>query len=141
MKLENSIHIDAPRETVWSVTEDIDRWSEWTPTVESIQRLDQGSFDVGSTALIKQPGQPEARWIVTSLTRGESFTWESNIRGIRVIATHELASAQNGTRNLLRIELSGFVALLLWPLIRSSVRRSIEQENTGLKKRCESLGS
>ena len=141
MKLENVIHIDAPQQVVWTVTEDIERWPEWTPSVESVKRIDQAQFDVGSTALIKQPGLPEAKWFVTALTRGERFTWESRIRGIRMIATHEITAAGSGTQSVLRVEMSGLVALLLWPLIRFPARRLLEQENVGLKDRCEAVGS
>ena len=141
MQLEHVIYIDVPSDIVWSVTEDIERWPEWASSFTSVKRIDQGPFDVGSKALIKQPGLPEAEWIVTSLTRGERFTWESRIRGIRMIATHEMMAVETGTQNVLRIEMSGLMARLLWPLIRSSAQRSLERENAGLKGRCESVNS
>lgn len=141
MKLRHVIHIDAPPDVVWAVTEDIERWPEWTPTVNSVKRLDQGEFDVGSTALLRQPGLPEAKWVVTALIRGAQFTWESRIRGIRIIATHEIIATETGTQSTLHIDLSGPVVFLLWPIIRLLVRRSLEQENTGLKDRCETIGS
>lgn len=119
------------------MTVDIERWPEWTPSVDAVKRVDQGALDVGSTALLKQPGLPEAMWTVTSLIQGERFIWESRIRGIRMVAAHEMVATEMGTQNVLHIEMSGFVAFLLWPLIRLSVRRSLEQENAGLKRRCE----
>jgi uncharacterized membrane protein len=137
MMLENVTSIDAPQSVVWNVTIDIERWPQWTPTVTSVKRLGQGPFDRGSAALIKQPGLPDAKWIVTSLTPGEQFTWESRVRGIRMIATHELSTREGATESALRIRMSGVVARLLWPLICSSVRRSLEQENQGLKAKCK----
>lgn len=137
MTLENGINIDAPQSAVWNIMTDIERWPEWTPTVKEVQRLDTGPFDRGSSARIKQPGLPVATWVVTELTPGERFTWESRIRGLRLIATHELATQEGGTRSLLRITMSGLVARVLWPLIRFSARRSLERENAGLKARCE----
>lgn len=74
MKLEHVIHIEAPPDVVWSVTADIERWPEWAPTVDAVQRLDQGAFDVGSTALLKQPGLPQATWSVTAFTPKKRFT-------------------------------------------------------------------
>ncbi|ETW95626.1 MAG: hypothetical protein ETSY1_29800 [Candidatus Entotheonella factor] len=139
MKLEHVIPISAPPEVVWAVTEDIERWPEWTPTVNTVKRLDEGRFDVGSTALLKQPGLPEATWRVTTLIPGEQLTWESRIRGMRLIATHQLVATTTGTQSKLSIEMSGLVVRLLWPLIRLSVRRSLQQENMGLKKQCEAL--
>jgi hypothetical protein len=141
MMLENQKHIDAPQSIVWSVTENIQRWPQWTPTVENVKRLDDEPFGVGSTALIKQPGLPEAEWRVTELTKGEGFTWEARILGIRTVATHELAPVGTGTRSILRIEMFGIAAALLWPLIRASAQKSLEQENAGLKAECEALAT
>ena len=137
MKLTSVLHIDAPTDVVWIVTEDVERWPEWTPTVKSVRRVDQGPFGVGSTALLKLPGLPESTWTVTALTRGEGFTWESRVRGTRMIATHEMKAAGGGTESVVCIEMSGPVVLLLWPLMRVFGRRLLEQENTGLKGRCE----
>jgi len=141
VRFENVIRIEASPEIVWAVTEEIERWPEWTPTMASIKRLDQGRFDMGSRARIKQPGLPEATWVVTALTRGERLTWESHMRGLRLIATHEIRAAETGTQSVLRVEISGLVARLLWPLLRFSTRRALHQENAGLKARCEAVGS
>lgn len=137
--LENVAQIDAPQNVVWNVTVDIESWPQWTPTVRKLQRLDEGPFVCGSAALIQQPGLPEAKWVVTQLIPGERFTWESRVLGIRMIGTHQLSSTETGTQSLLRLEMSGLMAHLLSPLLRFSARRSLEQENAGLKARCESL--
>lgn len=141
MKLENVVSIDTPMSVAWSVTNDIERWPQWTPTVKSVRRLDDGPFGCGSAALIKQPGLPEAKWVVTALVPGEQFTWESRILGTRMIATHELSTMDTGTQSVLRIELIGIVARLLWPVISSLARQSLERENASLKARCESLAT
>ncbi len=139
MKVEDIVDIDAPPEIVWAVTEDVERWPEWSPVMESIVRLDSGPFDVGSRARIKQPGLPETEWVVTSLVAGERFTWETRVRGMHIVASHELSPSGAGTRSLLRVEISGLVAWSVWPLLGPAVRRSLRRENAGLKQRCERL--
>ncbi len=141
MKLEHAISINAPPNVVWDVAVDVERWPEWTPSVTSVKRIDQGPFEMGSVALIKQPGLPAAEWTVTALTRGEQFTWESRRPGLRMIGSHGITATDGGAQSRLRIDMFGVVARLLWPLIRFSVQRALEQENTGLKKRCEAVGS
>ncbi len=138
MTIENHITIAAPIAKVWAVTEDIERWPNWTPTIEKVTRLDDGFFGAGSSARIKQPGLPEAIWGVTAVDAGQSFTWETRVRGMRMIATHELTPTDMGTQCTLRLTLKGLVAFLLWPMIRSKLVQALQQENDGLKVVCES---
>jgi uncharacterized membrane protein len=137
MTLEDTIHIAAPPDVVWAVTEEIERWPEWTPTVTAARRLDDGPFGIGSRARIKQPAQPETDWTVTEYVRGERFTWESRRRGLRLAGSHRIRRAESGTFNTLRIEATGVVAMLFWPLLRVAIRRALETESRGLKSRCE----
>ena len=137
MKIQDVTHIDAPPATVWAVTEDVERWPEWTPTMESVRRVDGGPFAVGSSATIRQPGLPDVVWTVTQMLPGERFTWTGCARGLRMTATHEVAAERDGTRSVLRIELSGLMVTLLWPVLRLAVGRALRRENLGLKARCE----
>jgi hypothetical protein len=141
MKLEDQKQIEAPPTVVWSVTEDVERWPAWNEVFQAVQRLDDGPFEVGSVTRIKQPGLPETQWRVTALTSGESFTWEARANGIHMIATHELSTVGTGTSSILRIEMSGIVAVFLWPLLRSSVRKSLQREHACLKVKCEALAA
>ena len=141
MKVQHTIHIDAPPDLVWAVTVDIDRWPDWTPTVDKAERLDTGPLRVGSRALIAQPGLPEAIWTVTALREGESFAWETTLRGMRMIACHEVKPADAGADNTLTLEARGLVAFLLSPLISGPSRQTIEKENSGLKAFCEAKRS
>ena len=137
MILENVKIIHAPLDAAWAITQDVENWPDWTPTVTKVTRLDDGPFHVGSAAKIYQPGLPPAEWRVTEFRSGEGFTWETYVRGINISATHELKSVASGTKSTLRLRIGGFLVLLLWPLIRKSAAKNLELENTGLKNRCE----
>jgi uncharacterized membrane protein len=141
VKLENVMQIEAPPSTVWGVTVDIERWPEWTPNFKKIRRLEEGPFGGSSTALIQQPGLPEAKWVVTQFKPGEEFSWETRVLGMRMIGTHAMYPAGTGTQSVLRIELSGTVATLLSQFLRYAARRSLARENAGLKVRCEALAA
>jgi uncharacterized membrane protein len=141
MTIEHTIHIEVPPEVVWAVTEDVERWPEWTPTVTAARRLDKGAFGPGSVFRIKQPGQPESDWTVTEFVRGRRFTWETRRPGLRMAATHVMSADAAGTVNTLRVETSGIMAVVLWPVLWPAVRYALKQENIGLKARCEALAA
>lgn len=139
MIVENERSIEAPLSIVWTVTENVTDWPSWTPTMESVVRLDDGPLDVGSTTRIKQPRLPEAVWKVTSLTRGVQFKWESKVRGIHMIASHELSPCGEDTKCVLRVEVRGILGVLFWPLISGPIRKAINTENSCLKAKCETI--
>ena len=128
-------HIDAPPEPVWEVLFDVARWPEWLPTVDGVQRLDDGPLQVGSRAEVRQPRLPRAVWEVTEVVPGRSFTWEATGPGMRTIGRHEVAPDATGSTVTLGIEQTGpmgAVAALLW---RRLTQRYIELEAASLAAR------
>ena len=128
-------HIDAPPEPVWEVLFDVARWPEWLPTVDGVQRLDDGPLRVGSRAEVRQPRLPRAIWEVTEVVPGRSFTWEATGPGMRTIGRHEVAPHATGSTVTLGIEQTGpmgAVAALLW---RRLTQRYIELEAASLAAR------
>ena len=132
---ETTRHIDAPTQRVWEVLFDVDRWPEWTPTITSVERLDDGDFRVGSRARVRQPKLPQAEWQVTEVDDGSSFTWEASGPGMRTIARHVVAPDGDGSSVTLSIEQTGpmgAVAAFVW---RGLTQRYIETEAASLDKR------
>ena len=130
-----TVDIAAPPNRVWAVMTDVERWSEWTPTVTHIERLDQGPLAVGSRARIRQPKLPPAVWQVSDLLEGRSFTWVTQSPGVSVIAKHSVEPVGTGARATLSIRFSG----LLGPLVARWTRRLNERylalEAHGLRER------
>lgn len=132
---ETERHIDAPTETVWEVLFDVARWPEWTPTVDSVERLDDGPFKVGSRAELRQPKLPRAVWEVTEVVDGRSFTWEATGPGMRTIGRHEVVPDGDGSQVRLSIEQTGpmgAVAGFLWSRL---TQRYVELEAESLDTR------
>lgn len=137
MTITDSIKIEAPVHAVWNVTQDVERWPEWTPTVTSVRLVSDPPLRLGSIALIRQPMQPESRWVVTEFAPGRRFAWETRRPGLHMVGSHDMTSENGGTRNILRIDASGWIAVLLWPVLRAAMRKALADENRGLKARCE----
>ncbi|MGV7221928.1 MAG: SRPBCC family protein [Nitrospinales bacterium] len=138
MIIENKILIDASQELIWEATIDIESWPTWWPGMEKIVREDNGGFDVGSSALIKQKFMPETRWVVTEMNPGYCFTWITNNIGIEMIATHKINSNAAEVSSTLKVEMNGLLVSLLGFLIKDPIAKSLKDENLALKKYCES---
>ena len=133
-----TVEIAAPAERVWEVLTDVERWSEWTETVNSVTRLDEGPLRSGSRAKISQPKIPETEYVVTELDPGRSFTWVASGPGVKTTARHDVeALPDGGARVTLAVEQSGWLGSVMGRFYRSLTRRYLANEAAGLKARSE----
>jgi len=138
MAYETTITIDAPADDVWAVLTDLERWPEWTASMQRIERANDGELAVGSTVKIKQPRVPTTTWEVTELEPGQSFSWIASTPGVTTIAEHRLEPIeQGGVAVHLGIRRSGPLAKLVDRMSAGLTRRYVGMEAEGLKRRCE----
>jgi hypothetical protein len=118
---------------------DVERWPEWTPTVTSVEVLDQGPLRVGTRVRIQQPRLPPAVWTVTVLELGRRFTWKTGGSALISVADHRIEP--RGTSSMSRVTLTfewnGWVAPLLRLFFSLGARRYVRIEAESLKRRCE----
>jgi carbon monoxide dehydrogenase subunit G len=139
-QLEVAVDIRAPHSRVWGVLVDVERWAEWTPTVTSVARQDEGPLRVGSRTRVVQPKLKPAIWKVTELDESRGvFVWVSRSSGIVVTAGHFLEEIPIGTRAKLTVDFSGLLVPLIRMLIGKATQHYVETEVRGLKQHCESL--
>jgi uncharacterized membrane protein len=131
--------IAAGVDRVWALTVDVERWPELTPTVTSVQRLDDGPLGVGSRARVKQPAQRAAVWTVSRFEPGVAFEWGTRVGSVRMVGAHHLEAVEGGTRNVLTVELSGIGSGLVERLVGRRVREAIATENLGFKRSAEAV--
>ena len=137
---QSSIDIQAPADRVWTALRNIEHWSEWTPTIISIRQLDPGPITVGTRAVVLQPKLLPARWQVTEVLEGRSFTWITRGPGIHVTACHSVVGAANRSQVILSLHFSGPLGPLFAGLTLGLNERYLELEAQGLKKHAE-MGS
>ncbi len=132
MQITDSRVIDAPAGRVWDLTLDLEALPEVTPTVTSIERLDDGPVRVGSQARLEQPGLPSRVWTVEDVTAPHRFVWATTLLGVRMVGIHEIRPIDDDRCELtLAVEFSGFGAGLLGRLGRASIAASLAKENAG----------
>jgi uncharacterized membrane protein len=133
-----SVDIQALPERVWEVLTDVEQWPEWTETVRSVRRLDDGPLRAGSRATINQPKIPETEYVVTELEPGESFTWVATGPGVTTTARHEIQALDGGrSRVRLTVEQRGWLGSTVGRFYRGLTDRYLAMEAAGLKARCE----
>lgn len=138
MRVEASVEINAPPAVVWGILVDVEQWPQWTASMTSVRRLDDGEFRRGSTVRIKQPRFPAMTWQVTELNPGSSFTWETSSPGGRSVAKHSVALSGDGSRVTLSVDQTGALMAVLARLTARTTRRYVAMEAAGLRKRAES---
>ncbi len=138
MITDSSIEVAAPAATVWDVFADVERWPEWTASVERVVALDGPGLEVGKRFEIDQPRFPRLVWEVTAVDPGTSWTWRQRSPGGTTLAPHEVA-ADGPARSVVRqrIDQRGPIGALVGALMRRTTRRYLELEAQGLKARSE----
>ena len=64
-------------------------------------------------------------------------TRTESLRSSHLVAV-EIISSESRVISILRVEMYGLTAMLLWPLLPLATGRSLLRENGGLKRHCES---
>ncbi|MFD3400484.1 SRPBCC family protein [Kribbella sp. NPDC058693] len=141
MRFDHSSTIQASAEVVWDVFSDVERWPDWTPTVDSVERLDAGRIHIGARTRIRQPKLPVAVWEVTELKDGEYFEWVSKAPGIKTTGGHRVIRTPEGTVATATIIQEGPLGWLFGRLYAGLTKRYIATETAKLKEISESRES
>jgi uncharacterized membrane protein len=137
MQITSERDIAASVDRVWQLTIDIERWPTLTPTVTSVERLDDGPLHVGSAARVVQPRQRPTVWTVTTFDEGKVFEWKAKMLSVTMTGTHRLEATADGCHNTLMIGLSGFGSSVLGRMVGRQIKTAIDTENDGFKKAAE----
>jgi uncharacterized membrane protein len=139
MRFEATSEVAAPSERVFAVYADVEHWPDWTDSVTSVQRLDDGPLRVGSRARVRQPRLPVAVWEVTDLVPGRSFTWVARGPGVVTTGRHLVSPTIDDDRVTVTaaLEQGGLLGPLLGLLTARLTRRYLDLEVRGIAEYCE----
>jgi uncharacterized membrane protein len=142
MHAEDSIEINAPAEIVWRIYRDVERWPEWTASMDEITFVRGDALEDGAAVRIKQPRLPRVTWQVTELTPGRSWAWESRSPGALTVARHVVTPLDEGTTRVEQsIDQTGPLGSLIGRLMAGTTRRYLRIEAEGLKAAAEQQGA
>ncbi|MGI9585775.1 MAG: SRPBCC family protein [Acidimicrobiia bacterium] len=139
MTISHNIKINAPITRVWTITTDIDRLPEVTPTIERVARLTPGELAEGDQFKLWQPDLMAAVWTVTEVDpKRYVFSWKRKLGLSTLTATHELKREKKGCSSALSLDVTGLGSGLVERAMRSRAERSLESENQAIKAAAES---
>jgi len=128
---------DAPPEQVWPLFVDVERWPEMTRSIRKVRRVDNGPLQVGSEAIVWQPRLPRARWRVTDLEPGRSFTWETSSGGVTTSGGHVVEADEHGSVITLTLRMHGPLVRPMYAFLGSLSRRYLSMEMEGFRRTAE----
>jgi uncharacterized membrane protein len=134
---ETTIDIDASPARVWAVMSDIERWHEWTASIRSVERLDEGPIRIGSRARVKQPKLAASVFEVTTWNPDRGFDWVTRSPGLQGLGRHLITPHMSGSRVTLSVTFSGPLAGIVAFFFGGLTDRYIRMEAEGLKRRAE----
>lgn len=138
MHAEDGIDIAAPADVVWRIYADVERWPDWTESVDRVDLVKGEALAMGAAARIKQPRLPRVTWVVTELTPGRSWTWEARSPGALTVAHHVVTPTGDGTARVEQsIDQTGPIGGLVGRLLAGTTRRYLRMEAEGLKATSE----
>jgi uncharacterized membrane protein len=124
----------ADLDSAWSALVNVTDWPQWTASIRSVKRLDDGPLRIGSRTRVNQPKFPTIVWEVTELRDREAFTWAAGGPGVHTIGRHTLSRNTDGTTRItLEIEQTGALAGIFGLLTARRTRRYLAMEAAGLK--------
>jgi uncharacterized protein YndB with AHSA1/START domain len=139
MEYRTSIEIDAWPEAVWAVLADVERWPEWTKSVDHVEFVEGDSLKQGAKVRIKQPRLPVMVWDVVDVDPNRVFTWQAASGGMASVGDHRLSVPSPGrTTAELSIRQTGVLAPIIGLFTAGLIRRYVQMEADGLKLRSES---
>ncbi len=139
MEYRTSIQIDAPPEAVWTVLTDVERWPEWTASMQHVGFVEGAGLKRGAKVRIKQPRLPVTEWEVIEVEPNRFFTWQARTGGMTSVGDHRLSmTSPDRTTAELSIRQTGPLAPIIGLFTAGLVRRYVHLEADGLKCRSES---
>lgn len=136
-----TVAVDAPPERVWRLFLDVERWPKMTKSIRDVRRMGGGPLEVDSEAIIEQPRLPRARWRVTELEPGRSFTWETTTGGVTTTGGHIVEPNGQGATITLTLRLHGPFAWLAYAFVGHLSRRYLSMEIEGFRRAAEPVRS
>ena len=133
---DESVNISAPPNIIWDIWRAVSQWPQWDQEV-SWSRLD-GSFELWRAWRTPAAKRAKAKFVITSLVAGKSFTDETKLPLASLRFVHNLECIAGQTRVRHHIEIEGPLAWLFARLLGPTLREGLPVALQSLARQAES---
>ncbi|MFJ1758436.1 SRPBCC family protein [Kitasatospora sp. NPDC088134] len=136
---EHTAETTAAPHAVWAVLADLDRWTDWDTSMESVA-LD-GPFEVGGTVTMTPTGQDPIVSVITRIEEDRAYADATEFGGVTLRFSHTLTELPcGGTRVVHRLEIDGPEAGRLAPELGPMITEDFPAAMAGLLAHAERAG-
>lgn len=118
-----AIIINAPKEKIWRLWVDVEKWPLWDNDVEWA-KLD-GEFSEGQTGILKPKGGPASKFVITTCNKNKGFTDVSFLPLAKLSFIHEMKEEHQGIKVTHSIQISGPLAFIFSILIGNKLAKGL----------------
>lgn len=140
--IQTEIDIEAPPEKVWSIISEVDKWHEWSPTINA----SEGKAEIGSvvtiTMMSKEPGKdgPKYNPEIIQMEEPTYFHWRAHMMAGFIFTNEkiiELEKTESGTKVIHKETFKGLMAAAMKGQMEKGVSPMLNLMNDALKKVAE----
>ncbi len=133
--IEVHLDIDVDPEVAFDTLADHDSWPEWMPKSFRPVGPSLGTLRVGAKPKVHISGAPFATPLpVTVCDRPREITWCGGSPSLRGAHTFRFEPRDGGTRVTSSETWSGWLAWVLWPMLRPGAAKVGREQLAGIKK-------
>lgn len=140
--ITTEIEIQAPPEKVWSILTDIDKWEEWSPTINASKGKAAVGSSVAITMMSKEAGKdgPKYNPEIIKLEEPNYFHWRAHMMAGFIFTNDkiiELEKTDLGTKVTHKETFKGLMAAMMKGQMEKGVPPMLNMMNDALKQTAE----
>jgi len=136
-KFDHTVLTTAPPEKIWCAWTDVERWPEWDS--ELVSATLDGSFALGTKGRVKPKRGPAARFSISELIPGKSYTFTTRLPLCEVKVSRRLTRNDGGGAFFTHVvSFVGPLSLVFGNLLGRRYRQVLPVVMENLRKTAES---
>lgn len=135
-KTYSKVYPGVKKETVWSLWEDVNNWTQWDPDIEYAKMTEP--FQAGSHFVFKPKGAGEVKIQLVEVEKFKKFTDNFKFIGAQLFGTHEMEETHEGLKMTTTVKVTGPLRFIWVKLVATGIVDTIPEQMDSLIKLAKS---